>query len=71
MNHRTKKRQLDTASIKRSLGLIVAAFGFILYVQTIGYSFVIDDAFAIKQNTIVQQGIQGIGTLIHTPYRFG
>jgi len=66
-----KSNLTNSNHLKRSLGLIVAALGFLLYVQTIGYSFVLDDASSIKQNRIVQEGIRGIGTLIHTPYRYG
>ena len=70
MKNIPKNKSKNNPSIKRSLALMVAAFGFLLYVQTI-VSFVMDDASAIKSNHIVQQGIRGIGTLIHTPYRYG
>ncbi len=66
-----KKSTISNASLKRSLSLIVAVFGFLLYAQTISYTFVLDDTSAITQNHIVQEGFRGIGTLIHTSYRYG
>ena len=40
---------------------VVAAFtGFILYANTIGHSYVLDDAGVITENQFVQQGVKGI-----------
>ena len=44
MKNIPKNKSKNNPSIKRSLALMVAAFGFLLYFQTIGYSFVMDDA---------------------------
>lgn len=44
--------------------LACALFGFMLYANTIGHGFVLDDQAAITQNLYVQQGIQGIPKLL-------
>lgn len=50
------------------LGWILAIVTFILYTQTIGYGFVLDDAAVIEKNKFVQQGFGGIGDIFSTFY---
>ncbi len=57
--------------LKLSLGIIVAVFSFLLYVQTIPYTYTLDDYSTIKENNVVQKGFSGIPTLMKTSYRYG
>lgn len=52
-------------------GLIAAAFGFLLYAQTINYEYTLDDDAVIENNYIVHQGISATGTLLKTSYLAG
>ena len=54
--------------LKTSLGLIIAAFAFLLYAQTISYKYVNDDVGIIKTNTYVKSGISGIPKILKTDY---
>ncbi len=66
-----EKKNPTGFNLKLSLGLIVAAFGFLLYIGTINYAYTLDDYSTIKENYIVQKGLSGIGTLLKTSYRYG
>src|SRR5450631_1994990 len=57
--------------LKISLGIIIAVFAFLLYAQSIPYSYTIDDHPAITQNNITKQGLAGIPTLLKTDYWYG
>jgi Tfp pilus assembly protein PilF len=50
------------------LGSIVAAFGLLLYVNTFGHDYCLDDLAVIKSNKYTQQGLAGIPILLHTFY---
>jgi len=52
-----------------ALGL--AAFAFLLYANTLGHQFVLDDPLAIGKNELVRQGISGIPELFGQHYRAG
>ncbi len=58
-------------NLKLTLGLIIAAFAFLLYVQTDSYTFTLDDYSTIKENTVTQKGFAGIMTHLKTSYRYG
>lgn len=58
-------------SLKLSLGLLAAAIGFLLYIGTVSYGYVLDDYSVIKENFVVQKGLSGIGTILNTSYRYG
>ena len=66
-----QKTKSSKNKLKLSLGLIVALFGFLLYIQTVNYTYTLDDYSVIKENFVVKQGVAGIGTLLHTSYRYG
>jgi hypothetical protein len=53
------------------LGGALSLVAFLLYVSTLNYGFVLDDAPAITRNEIVKQGIQGIPELLKTDYQAG
>lgn len=67
------KQQLDLADKKRRmiLGLIIAAFGFLLYSNTLSHGYVLDDFSAVKENNIVRQGVSAIPEIFKTSYRQG
>lgn len=48
------------------LGIIVAAFAFLLYAQSITFGFVLDDQASITANTLVQEGFSAIPKLMVT-----
>ncbi len=57
----------SAASIKKlqlSLGLIIAAFAFILYAQSIAFDYALDDATVLQGNRITTQGFGGIPKLL-------
>jgi protein O-mannosyl-transferase len=51
--------------------LLLAAFAYLLYANTLSHGWALDDYSVIKDNYITQQGIKGISTLMNTEYRFG
>jgi len=57
--------------IKIRLGIVVAIFAFVLYAQTISFSYAYDDYTVIVENTIVKKGIEGIPELLKTDYWYG
>src|ERR1017187_6894499 len=50
------------------LGIIVSIFGFLLYMNTIGNDYALDDVAVITKNKFVQNGFNGIPTILHTFY---
>ncbi len=58
-------------NLKISLGLIIAAFAFILYSQSISFDYTMDDPFVLKSNSITTQGLKAIPTLLKTDRLYG
>lgn len=56
---------------RRTLALLLAVFSFLLYINTIGHGYVLDDLAVIKQNTFVKEGVSAIPKLLATPYLKG
>ena len=52
-------------------GLVIALLGIILYANTFGHDFALDDFSAIKENYVTKQGFAGISTIWQEHYRFG
>jgi tetratricopeptide (TPR) repeat protein len=52
-------------------GLLAAAVGCVLFANTIGHDYTLDDFGAMKENWIVKAGFQHWGTLWTTEYRYG
>ena len=61
----------STFSLKRILGLLVALVAFVIYTNTLGHKFTLDDAGLIKENTETQKGIGGLKEIFTTSYRAG
>ncbi|MGI8893890.1 MAG: glycosyltransferase family 39 protein, partial [Bacteroidia bacterium] len=56
---------------KLLLASIIAIFSFLLYANTLGHNYTVDDVTVITSNKIVQKGVDGIGEIFSTPYRKG
>src|SRR5688572_6401841 len=53
-------------ALRNRLTLLIFIFSFVLYAQSISFDFVLDDEASVKENTLVQQGISAIPTLLKT-----
>ena len=53
------------------IGLGLAVFAFLLYANTLGHQYVLDDPLAITKNELVRQGVSGIPELFVRHYRAG
>jgi tetratricopeptide (TPR) repeat protein len=53
------------------VGLLAAALGMILYANTVGHDYCLDDYSAIKDNWVVKGGLKNLGTIFTTEYRYG
>ena len=53
----------------RTIALLLALFGFVLYANTFGHAYVMDDILAISTNQNVQKGFAGILDIFTAPYR--
>jgi protein O-mannosyl-transferase len=51
--------------------ILVALFSFLLYANTLGHQFVLDDPLAITKNDVVKGGVSSIGELLMSNYRKG
>ncbi|MCC6723106.1 MAG: DUF1736 domain-containing protein, partial [Saprospiraceae bacterium] len=61
-----KPKQADSTSKSIRLwplAVLIAAFSFLLYVNTIGHDYVLDDFSVIKENFITKRGFEGIPDL--------
>ncbi|MDQ3112220.1 MAG: tetratricopeptide repeat protein [Bacteroidota bacterium] len=55
----------------RKMGWLFFGFAFLLYAQTIGFDYALDDVAVISRNEFVQDGFGGIGKLLSTFYWAG
>lgn len=53
------------------IGLIAAVAGWLLYVNTAGHDYCLDDFSAIKDNWLTKGGLKNLGTIFSTEYRYG
>lgn len=53
------------------VGLLAAGLGFLLYANTFGHTYALDDFSAIKENWVVKGGLKNLGTIFSTEYRYG
>src|SRR5262245_33936908 len=53
-------------ALRNRLALLIFSFSFVLYASSISFDFVLDDEASVKENTLVQQGISAIPTLLKT-----
>ena len=64
-------RTVDNKRIKTWLCIITGVFAFMLYAQTISFSYAYDDYTVIVENNIVKKGVKGIPELLRTDYWAG
>ncbi len=53
------------------ISLSLSAFAALLYANTLGHGYVLDDLLAITENSLVKKGISAIGELLSSHYRVG
>lgn len=53
------------------IAVILGVFAFLIYSNTLGNGYVLDDYSAIKDNYVTKQGLEGIPTIWKEHYRFG
>ena len=61
---KSAKKQVETDKTQLFYGLILFAVSFILYANTIGHDYALDDYMLIKENRFTQAGISGIGDIL-------
>lgn len=52
-------------------GLVAAGLGILLYLNTLGHNYTLDDFSSIKDNWVVKGGPKNIGIIFSTEYRYG
>src|ERR1039458_9532217 len=57
--------------LKTSLGIIIAVFSFLLYAQSITYTYTLDDGSVINGNMLTKQGLKAIPMMLKTDYFYG
>src|ERR1041385_9076182 len=50
----------------RKMGWLCAGFAFLLYLQTLGFDYALDDVAVTYGNDFVKAGFSGIGKIFHT-----
>ncbi len=55
----------------KTYSLIILIFSSFLYINTLGHDYVLDDFSVIKENFVVKKGLDGVGEIFKTHYRFG
>ena len=71
---KVKKKEITAPSFYRNSwlwGVAIAGLGFLLYINTFGHDFALDDFSAISENYITKKGVEGIPTIWKKHYRFG
>ena len=69
--HRSEAAKGQAFSRFQLIGFGLAAFAFLLYINTLGHQYVLDDPLAVSENQYVKQGISGIPQLLTHHYRAG
>lgn len=62
---------IDRGQTVKWMGLICALFAFILYANTLGHDFTVDDGTVISNNKITKKGITAIPEIFTSSYRAG
>lgn len=64
-------KSTTSASTYKKLFYLLGFICILLYSNTLNHNYVLDDFSVIKENQIVQKGIDGIGDIWKTHYRYG
>ncbi|MEO5572422.1 MAG: tetratricopeptide repeat protein [Bacteroidia bacterium] len=59
------------ANLKTMMLIIIAAFSFLLYANTLNHNYAVDDGTVMQNNKIVKKGISAIPEIFSTRYRAG
>ncbi len=54
-----------------TVGLWISVIGMLIYGNTLGHQYTLDDFSVIKDNFVTKKGLEGIGTILTTDYRYG
>lgn len=68
---RNPRQEKAQAKLRLHLALIISAFAFILYSNTLNHQYALDDYSLIKENTMTRKGISAIGEILSSTYRSG
>ena len=73
---KTKRKKATPTNISSSFshwkyGGIIALFAFLLYANTLGHDYALDDYSVLKDNYVTQDGISSIPTIFKTHFRAG
>jgi Tfp pilus assembly protein PilF len=66
-----EQQQSAVSRLRRLLGIIVAVAGMLVYANTVGNEYVLDDWGLIPENKLTRRGVEGIGEIFRTSYRTG
>ncbi|MFN8153181.1 MAG: tetratricopeptide repeat protein [Bacteroidia bacterium] len=64
-------KSVSSAPFPAWWAFLPALLGFLVYMNTLGHSFALDDYAAILENTSTKRGIAAIGEIFRTSYRYG
>jgi protein O-mannosyl-transferase len=64
-------QQTGLKKLSSMMALICAMVGFVLYVNTLGHNYTVDDDTVMAKNKIVTKGVSAIPEIFTTPYRKG
>jgi tetratricopeptide (TPR) repeat protein len=65
------KRHYPMAKGAIWVGVAASILGFLLYANTLGHQYTLDDFSIIKSNWITKGGLKNLGLIFSTEYRFG
>ncbi len=68
---KVRRRPAVPVKLRRLLGLMVAVLGFLIYANTLGHQYALDDHSVIKENYIIKGGLKNVPTILTTNYRYG
>lgn len=69
--HEQHHAALTQKRITWTLGIVIAAIGFLLYSNTLNFDYVLDDYSVIKENRLTRQGWDAFPDIFKKSYRFG
>lgn len=55
----------------KTFSILIIILSTVLYINTLGHKYVLDDFSVIKENFVVKKGVEGIGEIFKTHYRYG
>ncbi len=64
-------RKGSLKKLSNAMAIFCALLGFLLYANTLGHTYTVDDDTVMKKNKIVTKGVSAIPEIFVTPYRKG